>query len=123
MRRVTPDPTRRLPAPRAVLIPRSRFAPLAIALPLVLGLWLTIGLPIFAEMSSTAGGGSMRDFLFNGEAAGGAGRGGNDGRRGPSSGGTVAAAVVDPKIVREVRLQLLRGRAARYVRRPASGAR
>jgi hypothetical protein len=81
-----PEQRRRLPAPRAVLSPRSRFAPLAIALPLVLGLWLTIGLPIFAELSDTAGGnGAMRDFFFDADASGATG--GNGGDRGPSSPG------------------------------------
>jgi hypothetical protein len=94
VRRTTPD--RRLPAPRAVLNPRSRFTPLAIALPLVLGLWLTIGLPIFAELSGTAGGnGAMRDFFFGTEASGATDSGGG---RGASSPGLVAAAIVDPQI-------------------------
>src|SRR3954466_7646938 len=104
MRRKPPDRTGRPPAPRAVLVPRSRLAPLAIALPLVLGLWLTIGLPIFAEVSGTAGGGGpMRDFLFGAAATGGSPGSGGD-RRGPGA-GAVAAAVIDPKIVREVRLE------------------
>src|SRR4051795_2097020 len=106
MRRTPPDRTGRLPAPRAVLVPRSRLAPLAIALPLVMGLWLTIGLPIFAEVSGTAGGGGpMRDFLFGAAATGGSPGSGD--KRGPAA-GTVAAAVVDPKIVREVRLERIR---------------
>src|SRR4029079_6001165 len=103
MRRTTDRPSR-LPAPRTVLVPRSRLAPLAVALPLVLGLWLTIGLPILAEVSGTTGGGGpMRDFLFGAAATGGSPGSGGD-RRGPSGAGTVAAAVVDPRIVREVRL-------------------
>ena len=86
MRRTPPDRAGRLPAPRAVLVPRSRLAPLAIALPLVLGLWLTIGLPIFAEVSGTAGGGGpMRDFLFGAAATGGSPGSGGD-KRGPCSG-------------------------------------
>jgi hypothetical protein len=106
-----PEQRRRLPAPRAVLSPRSRFAPLAIALPLVLGLWLTIGLPIFAELSDTAGGnGAMRDSFFDADASGATG--GNGGDRGPSSPGLVAAAMVDPKIVRQVRLERLSARTA-----------
>src|SRR3954453_3988035 len=107
MRRTTSDRHSGLPAARAALVPRSRLAPLALALPLVLGLWLTIGLPILAEVSGTAGGGGpMRDFLFGAAATGGpSGSGG--GGRGPAY-GTVAAAVVDPKIVREVRLERIR---------------
>src|SRR3954463_6090992 len=106
MRRTPPDRTGRLPAPRAVLVPRSRLAPLAIALPLVLGLWLTIGLPIFAEGSGTPGGGGpMRGFLLGAAGAGGPPGSGGD-RRGPGA-GAVAAAVIDPKIVREVRLERL----------------
>jgi hypothetical protein len=94
-----------------VLVPRSRLAPLAIALPLVMGLWLTIGLPILAEVSGTAGGGGpMRDFLFGAAATGGP-NGPEGGKRGPSA-GTVAAAIVDPKIVREIRLQRIREQTA-----------
>src|SRR5436309_1092077 len=112
-RRTPPERPGRLPAPRAVLVPRSRLAPLAIALPLVLGLWLTIGLPIFAEVSGTAGGGGpMRDFLFGAAATGSPGSGGD--KRDPA-GGTVAAAVIDPKIVREVRVERIRERATVYV--------
>ncbi|MFL5920760.1 MAG: hypothetical protein ACJ75D_05565 [Gaiellaceae bacterium] len=115
MRRTTPV-ERRLPAPGAVPIPRSRFAPLAIALPLVLGLWLTIGLPIFAELSATAGGGgSMRDFLFDAAAWRG---GGDTGGGGPSSPGLVAAAVVDPKVIRQVQLERLRERTPPHTGRP-----
>src|SRR5689334_19297805 len=114
MRRTPSDRPGRLPAPRAVLVPRSRLAPLAIALPLVMGLWLTIGLPILAEVSGTAGGGGpMRDFLFGAAATGGP-NGPEGGKRGPSA-GTVAAAIVDPKIVREVRLQRIREQTALYV--------
>ena len=103
------DRPRRLPAPRAVLNPRSRFTPLAIALPLVLGLWLTIGLPIFAELSSTAGGnGAMRDLFFGTEASGATGRSGDPD---PSSAGLVAAAIVDPKVVLEMRLERARAKA------------
>ena len=118
LRRTPPDRTGRLPAPRAVLVPRSRLAPLAIALPLVLGLWLTIGLPIFAEVSGTAGGGGpMRDFLFGAAATGGSPGSGGD-KRGPGA-GTVAAAVVDPRIVREVRLERIREQTVVYVTRRA----
>src|SRR3954471_363693 len=114
MRRTPPDRTGRLPAPHAVLVPRSRLAPLAIALPLVLGLWLTIGLPIFAEVSGTAGGGGpMRDFLFGAAATGGSPGSGGD-RRGPGA-GAVAAAVIDPKIVREVRLERIHELTTVYV--------
>ena len=85
MRRTTPDRHSRLPAARAVLVPRSRLAPLALALPLVLGLWLTIGLPILAEASGTAGGGGpMRDFLFGAAATRGL-PGSGGGGRGPGS--------------------------------------
>src|SRR3954447_17308742 len=116
MRRTPPDRTGRLPAPRAVLVPRSRLAPLAIALPLVLGLWLTIGLPILAEVSGTAGaGGPMRNFLFGAAATGGP-PGSGGGGRGPGS-ITVAAAIVDPKIVREVRLERMRQQTTVYISR------
>jgi hypothetical protein len=103
MRRWTNDEPGRLPAPRAVLVPRSRFTPLALALPLVAGLWLTIGLPIFAELSSAGGGGgSSRDVLFQAGASGGFGGSGSGG--GPrGSAPTIAVAVVDPKFVQEVR--------------------
>lgn len=97
-----------------MLSPRSRFVPLAIALPLMLGLWLTIGLPIFAELSGAAGGNdAMRDFLFDAGASGATG--GNGGDRGPSSPGFVAAAIVDPKVVRQVRLERLLSRTAANV--------
>ena len=97
-----------------MLVPRSRLAPLAIALPLVLGLWLTIGLPIFAEVSGTAGGGGpMRDFLF-GAATGGGSPGSGGDKRGPTA-STVAAEVVDPRIVREVRLERIREQTVVYV--------
>ena len=102
MRRWTNDEPGRLPAPRAVLVPRSRFAPLAFALPLVAGLWLTIGLPIFAELSSADGaGGSSRSVLFQAEAPGSSGSSGSGGSR--DSEPTIALAVIDPKIVQEVR--------------------
>jgi len=121
MRRTTDRPSR-LPAPRTVLVPRSRLAPLAFALPLVLGLWLTIGLPILAEVSGTTGGGGpMRDFLFGAAATGGSPGSGGD-KRGPGA-GTVAAAVVDPRIVREVRLERIREQTVVYVsRRHRNGA-
>src|SRR3954463_1661676 len=114
MRRTPPDRTGRLSAARAGLVPRSRLAPLAIALPLVLGLWLTIGLPIFAEVSGTAGGGGpMRGFLLGAAATGGSPGSGGD-RRGPGA-SAVAAAVIDPKIVREVRLERTRELPPLYV--------
>src|SRR3954454_12138825 len=114
MRRTPPDRTGRLPAPRAVLVPRSRLAPLASGLRLVLGLCLTIWLPIFAEVSGTAGGGGpMRDFLFGAAATGGSPGSGGD-RRGPGA-SAVAAAVIDPKIVREVRLERIRELTTVYV--------
>src|SRR3954447_12688701 len=101
MRRTPPDRTGRLPAPRAVLVPRSRLAPLPIAPPFVVGLWLGTGLPIFAEVSGTAGGGGpMRDFLFGAAATGGSPGSGGD-RRGPGA-GVVSVAVIDPKIVCQV---------------------
>ncbi|HSB39813.1 MAG TPA: hypothetical protein VLD13_12050, partial [Gaiellaceae bacterium] len=74
-------------------------------MPLVLGLWLTIGLPILAELSSaTGGGGSLRDVILEGAS------GGSGGGRDPAFPGLVAAAVVDPRIVREVRLERLHER-------------
>src|SRR6476660_4336361 len=104
LRRTPPDRPGRLPAPRAVLVPRSRLAP------------LTIVLPIFAEVSGTAGGGGpMRDFLFGAAATGGSPGSGGD-KRGPGA-GTVAAAVVDPRIVREVRLERIREQTVVYVTR------
>jgi hypothetical protein len=46
----------------------------------------------------------MRDFLFDAEASGGSGGTGGTGR-GPSSPGVVAAAIVDPRIVRQLQLE------------------
>src|SRR3954470_2446072 len=116
MRRTIPDRHSRLPAARGVLVPRSRLAPLALALPLVLGLLRRIGLPSLAEVSGTAGaGGPMRDFLFGAAATGGP-PGSGGGGRGPGS-STVAAAIVDPKIVREVRLERIRQQTTVYISR------
>ena len=57
------DRPRRLPAPRAVLLRRTRLAPFGLALALVTLMWLTIGLPIFAELSSAgSGNGRARDI-------------------------------------------------------------
>ena len=96
------DRPRRLPAPRAVLLRRTRFAPVALALPLVTLMWLTIGLPIFAELSSAgSGNGRARDVTFHSEINGD-GSGGGSGGRGVAE--TVATATVSPRIVREVRL-------------------
>jgi hypothetical protein len=57
----------------------------------------------------------MRDFLFDAEASGGGSGGGG---RGPSSPGLVAAAVVDPKIVRQVQFEHLRARMGEHDTRP-----
>lgn len=97
---------RRLPAPRAVLLRRTRFAPVALALPLVTLMWLTIGLPIFAELSSAGGGnGPALDVVFGSTiAAGGSGQKG-DGSSGRDGGAeTISATTVSPAIVREIRL-------------------
>ena len=86
------DRPRRLPAPRAGRLRRTRFAPVALALPLVTLMWLTIGLPIFAEVSVAGGGdGRARDVAFGAEIANRGSGGGNGGRnakrRGRHSGG------------------------------------
>ena len=101
------DRPRRLPAPRAVLLRRTRLAPVALALPLVTLMWLTIGLPIFAELSSAGSAdGVARDVVFGsaiaGSGTGGHRPGGSDDRGSVAE--TVAAATVSPSIVREVRL-------------------
>src|SRR5262249_22484653 len=126
MRRSYIDRPRRLPTPRGVAR-RSRLAPVLLALPLVTALWLTIGLPVFAELSGTSGGGgTMRDFFFDADATGGARGGGGQRPRG-SEPETIAAAVVDPRVVREVRIERLREQTIVYVtrrtRKPKPGAR
>src|SRR6187431_123991 len=105
MRHFYIDGPRRLPAPRAVLLRRTRFAPVALALPLVTLMWLTIGLPIFAELSSPGGQDTgSRDVVF-GSGIPGRAAGGGSMPRGHNSGGTtmtIAAATVSPAIAREV---------------------
>jgi hypothetical protein len=95
------DRPRRLPAPRAVLLRRTRLAPVALALPLVTLMWLTIGLPIFAELSSAGSAdGVARDVVFGSAIAGsgtGAHRPGGDDRGG---GRDRRGGDVSPKIVR-----------------------
>ena len=116
MRRSYIDGPRRLPTPRGVLR-RTRLAPVLIALPLVALLWLTIGLPIFAELSGTSGGGgALQDVFFDTEASAAPGGGGGNEPQ------TIAAAVVDPRVVRELRLeqqqkQLIDHHVARHPRR------
>ena len=99
------DRPRRLPAPRAGRLRRTRFAPVALALPLVTLMWLTIGLPIFAEVSVAGGGdGRARDVAFGAEIANRGSGGGNGGRNANGAADTVVAATVRPRIVREIRL-------------------
>lgn len=100
------DRPRRLPAPRAGRLRRTRFAPVALGLALVTLMWLTIGLPIFAELSVGSGGeGRARDVTFDSEigssASGGDWTGGRN-RNGMAK--TVVAATVRPRIVQEIRL-------------------
>src|SRR4029450_3331979 len=112
MRHTYIDRPRRLPAPRAVLFRRARFAPVALALPLVTLMWLTIGLPIFAELSSAGGGPSGGAGGIFGSASAGTAGGGGSQPRGNSPNGTtttIAAATVSPAIVRAVRLVPPRG--------------
>jgi hypothetical protein len=116
MRRWTSARPRRLPAPRAVLFARTRVVPVAFALPLVALLWLTIGLPIFAQLSSATGsGGSTHELFFQADSLDG------DGGNGAGVGAepTVAAATVDPKIVRALPRA---GRGASAAARPGAGA-
>ena len=99
------DRPRRLPAPRAGRLRRTRFAPVAFALPLVTLMWLTIGLPIFAEVSVAGGGdGRARDVAFGAEIANRGSGGGNGDRNANGAADTVVAATVRPRIVREIRL-------------------
>src|SRR6266536_401235 len=116
LRRWTSARPRRLPAPRAVLFARTRVAPVAFALPLVALLWLTIGLPIFAQLSSATGsGGSTHELFFQADSLDG------DGGNGAGVGAepTVAAATVDPRIVRALARA---GRGASAAARPGAGA-
>lgn len=88
-------------------------------MPLVLGLWLTIGLPIYPGVSDTAGReGAMRDVLFDAQASVATGDGDST-----SSAGLVAAAVVHPTIVRQVRLERLSAQAVAHVTRHARAPR